>query len=305
MIVRIKEELKLLIDEKKDIFDEETRKHFLHKLTTMKFKKNFDHYDLSNIKAMDSCYENVDFIFKYNNPKNAIKTIKKIRERSFRHDDDLNYCRGKIFQTNKYLDDFIYSNAFYNSTGNYFSINSDYLNEPSFSKNFPMSLNYGYLGVTIAHEMLHAFDSENYNRTLYDDYESIFNVTQISVENSKEKSKCFVRQYGMQKESITNKNINGLRTLNENIADNGELKIAHRAYIKYLQSIDNIDLIVNGLGIYTKEQLFFISYGKKRCEYRSKDKLEIQIYTSKYGPSEICTHIALSNYKPFSDAFNC
>uniref|UniRef100_A0A0N5BM25 Peptidase_M13 domain-containing protein n=1 Tax=Strongyloides papillosus TaxID=174720 RepID=A0A0N5BM25_STREA len=49
-----------------------------------------------------------------------------------------------------------------------------------FSKNLPLSFNFGYLGATVAHEMLHAFDSGNYNRTLEGGNKNIFNVTQIA-----------------------------------------------------------------------------------------------------------------------------
>uniref|UniRef100_A0A0N5B2Z7 Peptidase_M13 domain-containing protein n=1 Tax=Strongyloides papillosus TaxID=174720 RepID=A0A0N5B2Z7_STREA len=235
---------------------------------------------------MKNCYDNIGI--NYNDYiANIIKTIKHYKALSDANDDNLNTCRVKIFQHDIFNDLAIYRNAVYFGKSNSFFFTSDYHNEPSFSRNFPMSPNYGNTGYTIGHEILHTFDNGNYDRILEGDSRNKFNITQMLVKNFEEKIKCFVKQY------------------DENIADNGGLKIAHRAFMKYLQSIDNIDLIVPGLGKYTKEQLFFISYGKKRCEYRSKDKLEKQINTSKHAPSEIRTNIALSNYKPFSDAFNC
>uniref|UniRef100_A0A0N5BBJ0 Peptidase_M13 domain-containing protein n=1 Tax=Strongyloides papillosus TaxID=174720 RepID=A0A0N5BBJ0_STREA len=200
---------------------------------------------------------------------------------------------------------YVYRNGWYNITGNFFTLTSDSLNEPSFSRYFPNSLNYGYLGFTIGHEMFHAFDSDNYKLILEGDNKNKFSVTQMSIDNYEEKSDCFVKQYGMEKESITNMNIDGLETLTENIADNGGIKIAHRAYMKWLQNNGNKDIEVPGFEKFTNEQLFFISVGRSYCEYQSKDNLENQIKRSKYAPGEIRTNVALSNYKPFSNAFNC
>uniref|UniRef100_A0A0K0FNH1 Phosphate-regulating neutral endopeptidase (inferred by orthology to a human protein) n=1 Tax=Strongyloides venezuelensis TaxID=75913 RepID=A0A0K0FNH1_STRVS len=304
MIKRIKEELRLLIDEKKDIFDEETRKHFLHKLNTMKFERNFDHFNLSNVELMEDCYESIGI--NYNDRiENIVETIKYFKTLSDNEKDDLKSCRGKIFQIHKTILQYVNGNAWYNTDENYFSINSDYLNEPSFSAYYPMSLNYGFLGYTIAHEILHAFDNKNYKYMPIGSNYFTKNATQFSIENYEEKSDCFVKQYDMQKESITNKNINGSLTLSENIPDNGGLKIAHRAYMKYLQNIDGKDLVVPGFENFTNEQLFFISAGRSECTYMDKSELENLIERDPHTPAEIRTNMALSNYKPFSNAFQC
>uniref|UniRef100_A0A0N5BEM9 Peptidase_M13 domain-containing protein n=1 Tax=Strongyloides papillosus TaxID=174720 RepID=A0A0N5BEM9_STREA len=304
MIKRIKEELRLIIDEKKDIFDEETRKHFLHKLNTMKFERNFDKYNVSNVELMDDCYESIGI--NYNDRiENVIETIKNFKALSDNDNDDLKSCRGKIFQLHKSMHQYVYGNAWYNPEENYFSINSDYLNEPSFSAYYPMSLNYGNLGYTIAHEILHAFDNNNYKYMPIGGNYFRKNATQFSIENYEKKSDCFVKQYGMQKETMTNKSVNGSLTLSENIPDNGGLKIAHRAYMKYLQSIDGKDLVLDGFEKFTHEQLFFISVGRSECRYMEKKELEELIENDPHTPAEIRTNVVLSNYKPFSKAFKC
>uniref|UniRef100_A0A0K0FQE4 Phosphate-regulating neutral endopeptidase (inferred by orthology to a human protein) n=1 Tax=Strongyloides venezuelensis TaxID=75913 RepID=A0A0K0FQE4_STRVS len=156
------------------------------------------------------------------------------------------------------------------------------LTNPSFSKHYPNTFNFGYFGYAIAHEILHSFDSENYNRTL----------EEKSIENFGDRSDCFVKQYGMQENGITNKNISDSLTLVENIPDNGGIKIAQRVYMKYLQSDGGKDLVVLGFEDFTNEQLFFISF-------------EEQIKIDEHPPAETRTNVALSNYKPFSDAFKC
>uniref|UniRef100_A0A0K0FNG7 Phosphate-regulating neutral endopeptidase (inferred by orthology to a human protein) n=1 Tax=Strongyloides venezuelensis TaxID=75913 RepID=A0A0K0FNG7_STRVS len=305
MIVRIKEELRLLINERKDIFDEETRNNFMYKLNRMEFKKNYDEHDLSNVELMDDCYESIGINYS-GKIEQILKTIDDYFKTLLDNDEHiLNTCEMKIFLPKKYTYLYVYRNGWYNITSNFFTVSSDSLNEPSFSRYFPNSLNYGYLGFTLGHEMFHAFDSRNFNRILEGDNINEFNVTQMSMENYKEKSDCFVKQYSMQKESVTNLNINGLETLSENIADNGGIKIVHRAYMKWLQSNGGKDLVVPGFENFTNEQLFFISLGRSYCEYQSKDKLENQIKRSNYAPGEIRTNVALSNYKPFSNAFKC
>uniref|UniRef100_A0A0N5BEM8 Peptidase_M13 domain-containing protein n=1 Tax=Strongyloides papillosus TaxID=174720 RepID=A0A0N5BEM8_STREA len=304
LIWLIKYHFELIIDEKTQLFDEETRNNFKSKLNAMKFEKNFDHFNLSNVELMESCYDNTGI--DYNGSiENILKDIGRNKIISQKEEDNLTSCRGKIFQPLQFMYRYVYTNAFYESFQNYFSVNSASLNEPSFSRYYPNALNYGYLGFAIAHEILHAFDSRNFNRILQGDNINEFNVTQESVDKYKERSDCFVNQYDMQNESLTNKTVDGSQTLRENIADNGGLKLAHTAYMKYLSTTGDKNERVSGFENFTEEQLFFISFGRSFCEYISKNNLEKIMDTSAHTPSEIRINVALSNYKPFSNAFEC
>uniref|UniRef100_A0A0N5B503 Peptidase_M13 domain-containing protein n=1 Tax=Strongyloides papillosus TaxID=174720 RepID=A0A0N5B503_STREA len=304
MIKRIREEFRLLIDEKKHIFDEETRNNFLFKLGRIEYKKDFGESDIFNIEIMNDCYakKGIHYFFPLSDLVNEIKHDKSLSDKN---KDDLKSCRGKIFQVNSVMSEYVYRNAWYNIYDNYFSINSDAFNKPSFSIRFPNSLNYGFLGFKIAHEIMHAFDSNNYNRTLEGNNKNKFNVTQKSVKHFEEKSKCFIEQYGMQIESITDKYINGSLVLNESIADNGGLKLAYKAYMKWLQSNGGKDIEVPGFEKFTNEQLFFIGAGRSNCQHTGRYTTENQINSDTHPPGEIRTNVALSNYKPFSAAFNC
>uniref|UniRef100_A0A0N5BIN4 Peptidase_M13 domain-containing protein n=1 Tax=Strongyloides papillosus TaxID=174720 RepID=A0A0N5BIN4_STREA len=190
IVKRIKEEFRLLIDEKKHIFDEETRNNFLYKLDKMKFKRNFDEYDLSNTTEMEYCYKKFKMFFEDDfSIKLVLKNIRSIKGSLDRKNDTLDSCFGKIFNPLLLLGKYVYANAWYRKTKNFFTINSDNLNEISFSAYYPMSLNYGYLGITIGHEISHGFDDEEYNRTLEGDNKNEFNVTQMSIKNFEEKIK--------------------------------------------------------------------------------------------------------------------
>uniref|UniRef100_A0A0N5B420 Peptidase_M13 domain-containing protein n=1 Tax=Strongyloides papillosus TaxID=174720 RepID=A0A0N5B420_STREA len=48
----------------------------------------------------------------------------------------------------------------------------------------------------------------------------------------------------------------------------------------------------------------FISFGRLFCKHMSKSYMDEQM-KDVHAPAEIRTNVALSNYKPFSNAFKC
>uniref|UniRef100_A0A0N5B4X9 Peptidase_M13 domain-containing protein n=1 Tax=Strongyloides papillosus TaxID=174720 RepID=A0A0N5B4X9_STREA len=300
MIKRIKEEFRLLIDEKKDIFDKESRNNLLQKLDEIEFTRKFDFNDISSVLLMETCYKDIG-ISENDRIEEVLKNIKSLSKMNH----TFGSCGYNIFKYADYLGGFVFFNAFYNRYYNMITTSSNVLVEPWFSRYFSNALNYGSIGFIIGHEILHAFDSESYKYISRLDDKGELILTPKSIESFEKKVECFVKQYGNQKESKTMKNINGTLTLFENIADNGGIKISHRAYMKYLQSIGGEETKVPGFENFTSEQLFFISNGRSFCEHVSKDKLEKHINTDPHTPAEIRTNLALSNYRPFSDAFNC
>uniref|UniRef100_A0A0K0FNJ7 Phosphate-regulating neutral endopeptidase (inferred by orthology to a human protein) n=1 Tax=Strongyloides venezuelensis TaxID=75913 RepID=A0A0K0FNJ7_STRVS len=303
MIKRIKEEFRLLIDEKTNIFDKESRDNLVQKLNEMEFVRDFFEHGLSSVLLMENCYKNIG-ISENDNIEDVLKNIEHYKKLS-EINGKMNLCALNIFKYNKYMTLFVYTNAMYYSMYNKFTISSDAFNEPSFSRYFPNSLNYGYIGYTVAHEILHGFDSDGYKYIFGEDQEKYLIVSSESMKNFEMKSDCLVQQYSDQIESITGLNVNGKSTLDENIADNGGLKIAHRAYMKYLQSIGGEEPKIPGFEKFNSEQLFFMSFGRSYCEHRNKDSLKKMIEKETHAPAEIRTIVTLSNYKPFSDAFNC
>uniref|UniRef100_A0A0N5C7W0 Peptidase_M13 domain-containing protein n=1 Tax=Strongyloides papillosus TaxID=174720 RepID=A0A0N5C7W0_STREA len=291
----------------------------------MKFERNFDMYNISKVELMEDCYEKTG-IFNYVSIEEILEAIKLQKESSLKSKEDLTSCGGKIFQSEKLLSTYVKSNAWYDHLKNTFNINLDTLNEPLFIVHFLNSHNYGFFGYTIASQMMHDFD--NYKRTvvppyprflsgtnlprirgdnciLESDNKNKLNVTLWSIKNFEEKSKCFVEQYDMEKESRTNKSINISKTLARTIAYNGGLKIAHTVYMKYLQSFGGEESKYPGFENFNCEQLFFIAAGRRSCEYISEDILKEVIDKEEIVPQEIATNVALSNYKPFYDAFKC
>uniref|UniRef100_A0A0K0FBQ3 Phosphate-regulating neutral endopeptidase (inferred by orthology to a human protein) n=1 Tax=Strongyloides venezuelensis TaxID=75913 RepID=A0A0K0FBQ3_STRVS len=294
MIKKMKEEFRLLIDERENIFDKDSRNNLLQKLNEMEFSRIFDFNDVSSVLLMETCYKDLG-ISESDSIEEVLRIIESLSKMNHTHGS----CGYNIFNYKDYLGDFVYFNAFYYYYHNTFTTSSNALVEPWFSRYFPHSINYGSIGFFIGHEILHAFDSESYKFIFGLDGKGELILTPKSIENFEKKVECFVKQYGDQKES------NGTLTLSENIPDNGGLKIAHRAYMKYLQSIGGEEPKVPGFENFTSEQLFFIGNGRTFCEHISKEHLEKQINSDPHTPSEIRTNLALSNYKPFSNAFNC
>uniref|UniRef100_A0A0N5C7W1 Peptidase_M13 domain-containing protein n=1 Tax=Strongyloides papillosus TaxID=174720 RepID=A0A0N5C7W1_STREA len=300
--LNIKEQFILLIDEKEHLFDLDTRRYFKDKINHLKLATSFDDHHLSNVEHMENCYYNSIGINYNDHISTILANINNLKALS--QNDDLTTCRGKIFQISKFMPLIVYGNGLYDPNQNLIAINSGLVNEPSYAWYFKYPLNYGYLGNIMAHEMLHGFDSNNYNRTLANKI-SDYKVSQMSMENYEKKASCFVDQYNKQIESKTNMYIDGSRTLAENIVDNGGLKVAHRAYMKFRERNNHKNSPVKDFEQFNDEQLFFISVGRNFCEHKNKYILEQLINGDNHTPSEIRTNMMLSNYQPFIDAFNC
>jgi neprilysin len=86
-----------------------------------------------------------------------------------------------------------------------------------------------------------------------------------------------IEQYDEYEEPELSLNIDGKRTLNENIADNAGLKLAYNAYRKWNENFTGKRLSLIGLD-YTWDQLFFVSAAQLWCGvYRegNNEKFEI------------------------------
>uniref|UniRef100_A0A0N5C5W6 Peptidase_M13 domain-containing protein n=1 Tax=Strongyloides papillosus TaxID=174720 RepID=A0A0N5C5W6_STREA len=300
MIKRIREEFKLLIDERENIFDKESRENLLQKLNEMELIKRIEANDVYSTLFMEICYKSIGIL-----ESDSIEKILKDLDSLSKMNHTQKSCKHKIFQASEYIKDYAYESVKYISIKNKLLISSIALEEPWFNRYFPHALNYGNIGSVIANAILNAFDNNHYKNIFERDEKEKLILTSESIKNFEKKSDCFVKQYGDQKERITGRNVNGSLTLAENIADNGGLKIAHRAYMKFLQSIGGEEAKVPGFEDFTSEQLFFISFGRTFCEHKSKNFLEDQIDKDVHAPGEIRSLIALSNYAPFSRAFKC
>lgn len=175
-------------------------------------------------------------------------------------------------------------NAYYNPPGNEIVFPAGIMQPPAFyGPSAPLYLAYGAFGAVSGHELSHAFDStgrhydENGNYTDWWDPKT--------VKAFEERAQCFVDQYSkfpIQGPGDKVLHVNGRLTLGENIADAGGLTASFHAWQKRDEA--KPDAHLPGLTDFTKEQLFFISYGNWWCGKTTKEAAERAIYSDPHAP---------------------
>ncbi|XKL65520.1 hypothetical protein PGB90_008940 [Kerria lacca] len=192
-------------------------------------------------------------------------------------------------------------NAFYNPNKNDIVFPAGILQPFFYSEYFPKSVNYGGIGVVIGHEMTHGFDDKGRQFDKNGNMKEWWNNVTISC--FKKQIQCIIDQYSSYKIEEIGMNLNGLITQGENIADNGGLKQAFRAYQKYVKRYGEEPLLP-GLNL-THEQLFFLNYAQIWCgSMRPEDALS-KIRSSSHSPGRIRVIGPLSNSYDFAKAFQC
>nr|XP_020761489.1 neprilysin isoform X1 [Odocoileus virginianus texanus]XP_020761490.1 neprilysin isoform X1 [Odocoileus virginianus texanus]XP_020761491.1 neprilysin isoform X1 [Odocoileus virginianus texanus]XP_020761492.1 neprilysin isoform X1 [Odocoileus virginianus texanus]XP_020761493.1 neprilysin isoform X1 [Odocoileus virginianus texanus] len=193
-------------------------------------------------------------------------------------------------------------NAFYSSGRNQIVFPAGILQPPFFSAQQPKSLNYGGIGMVIGHEITHGFDDNgrNFNK----DGDLVDWWTQQSANNFKDLSQCMVYQYGNFSWDLANgQHLNGINTLGENIADNGGIGQAYRAYQNYVKK-NGEEKLLPGLDL-NHRQLFFLNFAQVWCgTYRTEYALN-SIKTDVHSPGNFRIIGTLQNSPQFSEAFHC
>jgi len=100
------------------------------------------------------------------------------------------------------------------------------------------------------------------------------------------------------------KQINGSFTRGENIADNGGLREAFRAYEKYV-ALNGREPRLPGLEQYSPEQIFFLSFANTWCEQQNEQALKFQLKYDPHSPARYRVIGPLSNSADFVRHFQC
>ncbi|XP_023489271.1 phosphate-regulating neutral endopeptidase PHEX isoform X2 [Equus przewalskii] len=230
---------------------------------------------------------------------------------------------GNVLQTRKYLaqSDFFWLrkavpktewftnpttvNAFYSASTNQIRFPAGELQKPFFwGTEYPRSLSYGAIGVIVGHEFTHGFDNNGRKYDKNGNLDPWWSVD--SEEKFKEKTKCMVNQYSNYYWKKAGLNVKGKRTLGENIADNGGLREAFRAYRKWIndkrQGVE--EPLLPGIA-FTNNQLFFLSYAHVRCNSYRPEAAREQVQIGAHSPPQFRVNGAVSNFEEFQKAFNC
>ncbi|XP_076451188.1 neprilysin-1-like [Babylonia areolata] len=192
-------------------------------------------------------------------------------------------------------------NAFYNPNSNDIMIPAGILQPLFYSRHFPKSLNYGGIGVVIGHEITHGFDDKG---RLYDIEGNLVQWwDNVTIEAFRQRAQCMVDQYSGFKLEQIGHFIDGKHTQGENIADNGGLKQAYRAYRKWVETHGEEQLLP-GIGL-NHDQLFFLNYAQIWCGNVRDEEALHTIRTSVHSPGPIRVLGPLSNSEDFARAFSC
>lgn len=250
-----------------DWLSDKTKSKALNKLKKMKFflvkPKNYDDiFKMYNIELTDDLFTNVLII---NNSK-------------------IKYKISKLYNSN-YYDSFntLDVNAYHEYTSNSVIIPAGILSKPIYDDKKNNYNNYGSIGVIIGHEIIHGFDLSG---RLFDEKGELMHWW-----TNKDTNK-YLNKVGVLIEQYSNLGINGMKTVSENIADNGGLSIAIDAYKNFNPDYTDSDII----GLFKSFAVLMRS--KIRRKY-----YEHNINTDSHSPSDIRVNQALYNNEVFNEIF--
>ncbi|XP_072282817.1 endothelin-converting enzyme 1 [Pyxicephalus adspersus] len=190
-------------------------------------------------------------------------------------------------------------NAYYSPTKNEIVFPAGILQSPFYTSSSPTALNFGGIGVVMGHELTHAFDDQGR------DYDKDGNLRpwwkNSSVEAFKKQTECITEQYSSYK--VNGEAINGKHTLGENIADNGGLKAAYRAYKNWVKE-NGEEKELPSLGL-SNDQLFFVGFAQVWCSVRTPESSHEGIITDPHSPSRYRVIGSVSNSRDFARHFQC
>uniref|UniRef100_A0A8C2XAL0 Phosphate regulating endopeptidase homolog, X-linked n=1 Tax=Cyclopterus lumpus TaxID=8103 RepID=A0A8C2XAL0_CYCLU len=196
-------------------------------------------------------------------------------------------------------------NAFYSSSTNQIRFPAGELQKPFFwGREYPRSLSYGAIGVIVGHEFTHGFDN---NGRRYDKNGNLGQWwTNSSITAFTEKTQCMIDQYNGYRWQEAGLNVRGKRTLAENVADNGGIREAFRAYRRWVeQSRGGVEEPrLPGVAL-SNNQLFFLSYAHVRCNSYRPEAAKEQVQSGAHSPPKYRVIGAMSNYGEFRKAFSC
>ncbi|KAF7359341.1 Endothelin-converting enzyme 1 [Mycena sanguinolenta] len=197
-------------------------------------------------------------------------------------------------------------NAYFNPPANEIVFPAGILQPPFFSRDWPSYLSYGGFGMVAAHELTHAFDSAG---RLYNQEGKLENWwTNSSNAGFQVRQECIEAQYSaytVDDGKGGKIHVNGIMTSGENIGDTGLIQ-AYRAWkAQYSESFQaGGEFLLPGMK-YTREQLFFISFGRIWANTMKTAAQVQRVRTDPHSPNIYRVEGTLSNIPEFASAFNC
>ncbi|KAJ3275253.1 Endothelin-converting enzyme 2 [Terramyces sp. JEL0728] len=180
-------------------------------------------------------------------------------------------------------------------------INPGFIQRPLFSSLNARAMNYASLGAVIGHEITHAFDS--FGSQFDKDGVRKPWMTAKTREEYNKRQKCFVEEYSQIPIVFSDGqvgHVDGELTITENIADNGGMHNAYKAWT-LLETKD----IFAKQGDFSPAQIFWLSYAQTNCEATNDGRLRKQLVSDVHSPKTARVFGALINSADFAKAFSC
>ncbi|GAB6022947.1 Neprilysin-4 [Chamberlinius hualienensis] len=192
-------------------------------------------------------------------------------------------------------------NAFYSRSKNQILFPAGILQPPFYHSSYPKSMNYGGIGVVIGHEISHGFDDRG--RQFDVDGNLKLWWSSVAVQKFHKKAQCIIEQYSNYEVPEISLKVNGIVTQGENIADNGGIRQAFRAYRKWAANHKE-EPTLPGLNM-THTQLFFLNFAQVWCTVMTPEAAVSKIRQGPHSPGRFRVIGTLSNSKDFARAFSC
>jgi endothelin-converting enzyme/putative endopeptidase len=187
-----------------------------------------------------------------------------------------------------------FANAFYDPSSNSITVPTGIMDLPFFDPRASL-LNFSELGMVVGHEMTHGFDNSGRH---FDGDGTLRNWWSDSAATEfNTRAQCLVDQYS-KFSPAPGLFVDGKRTLGENIADHGGMRLA----IAVLKSQSEQLPPVAGLN---GAQQFFVSYGQMWCTKVADDYVATLLKRDVHSPAKFRVNGVLSNQPEFADAFQC
>lgn len=273
--------------------DETTRDVAKEKADAIQEKIGYPDYILNNT-ALDEDYEGMEM-----DPEKYFENVLKML--NIATQINLKNLPRPVDRT-KWSTTPVIVNAFYSATKNQIMFPAAIFQPPFYLDTYPKSLNYGGIAVVIGHELTHSFDDRGRQ------FDKDGNLKQWwsddVVEKFKNKAQCIIDQYDDYLVVEVNKTLNGKNTQGENIADNGGLKQAFRAYRSWVARRGKEEDLLPGVNL-SHNQLFFLNFAQIWCG-NSRPQSYIQAISSgRHSPGKFRVIGALSNSYDFAEAYKC
>ncbi|XP_022109951.1 endothelin-converting enzyme homolog isoform X2 [Acanthaster planci] len=191
-------------------------------------------------------------------------------------------------------------NAFYSPWDNGIVVPAGILQPPFYHPDLPRYSNFGGIGAVLGHEITHGFDNTGRQ---FDKNGNIADWWSLSsVIGFQDAAQCLVDQYSNFVMPENGKSVDGEQTEGENIADNGGVREAYKAY-QDINARQRKQL--PGLQDLTDEQMFFLSYSQVWCGVLTRAGADLQVKTGEHSPNRFRVIGPLQNNEDFTSAFNC